>query len=115
MSEKRYVAVPLDKVACEKRVAAPWSQEESLERFNQSLQNGHHQLYLKCQHCSLEFMMLTLRTPTEAVAAYQGDPGDFAANVTCPECGVRGQSFWLGTRQSRGPISQFVGEFGYPA
>ena len=93
------------------RPRKPWSEEEDRRRWKKSCETGHLQLFFKCQVCSLEFVLLTLRTDVEAMEAYQpshGQHGGFCAKITCPECGRKGMSVLLHCRNEQLTIFEFV-------
>ncbi len=96
----------------------PWSKAETHERFEKSEHTGHRQLWIKCQNRSLEFVMLTLRTETEAIEAFEpihGKDGGLSRKITCPECGSRGHAVILGARHQIGAIYRFTaGQFRLP-
>ena len=96
----------------------PWSKEETRERFERSEHSGHHQLWVKCQNCSLEFTMLTLRTGVELIEAYEpshGKHGGLSKKITCPECGSRKHAWVFGARHQFGTIYSFTaGQFRLP-
>lgn len=96
----------------------PWSKEETLERFEKSETCGHRQLWIKCQNCSLEFVVLTLRTGVEAIEAYEpshGKDGGLARKISCPECRSKKNVMLLGARHHVGAICQFTtGQFRLP-
>lgn len=96
------------------RPRSPWSEEESHDRFKKSESDGHYQLLCKCQECSLEFTLLTLRTPLEIIEAYEpshGMYGGFARKITCPECAARPCVIILGIRHQNGTIFSYAGQF----
>lgn len=89
----------------------PWSKKETHERCEESEHTGHHQLWIKCQNCSLEFIVLMLRTETEIIEAFEpshGKDGGLARKITCPECGTKGKSVLLGARHNGGAIYGFT-------
>ena len=96
----------------------PWSKKETHERFEKSEHMGHRQLWIKCQNCSLEFLILTLRTETEAIEAYEpshGKDGGLSRKLSCPECGSRGHAVILGARHQFGAIYRVTaGQFRLP-
>ena len=108
----------LENVELRQHPDPPWSKEETRDRFERSEISGHRQLWLKCQHCSLEFIVLTLRTEIEAIEAYQpshGKDGGLARMISCPECGTKGQAAILGCRHAVGPIFRATaGQFRLP-
>lgn len=106
------LAANLDQFDLIPRPAQPWSVEEAHRRWMESTRNGHSQVFLKCQRCSLEFVLLSLRTETELLERFQpshGQRGGLSRKVTCPECGAVGTSFLLGSRAHPRPICEFVG------
>lgn len=108
----------LDNVVIHECPAQPWSKQETHERFERSESTGHRQLWLKCQNCSLEFIILTLRTEVEAIEAFEpshGRDGGLGRKVTCPECGSSKKSVLLGARHHAGAIYRFTaGQFRLP-
>ena len=112
----------------------PWPDEaEASRRFRESQRTGHTQLVLKCKNCGLEFIILTWRTGPELAAAFgvytDVDPlgkvtsartrdgkilhcpqgaeaarNPDAEQVSCPECGKRGDVALCNYRRARGPI-----------
>lgn len=108
----------LDQVKLQEWPAQPWTKKETHERFQKSEEAGHRQLWCKCQNCSLEFIVLTLRTPVEAIEAFEpshGKDGGLAAKITCPECGLRKRSLILGARHQYGAIyNSTAGQFRLP-
>jgi len=108
----------LENVKIQECPRQPWSRKETHERFERSEHTGHRQLWLKCQNCSLEFIILTLRTETEAIEAYEpshGKDGGLARKITCPECGSKGHAVILGARHHVGAIYRYTaGQFTLP-
>ena len=95
----------------------PWGKEECRKRWENSLDNGHLQIALKCGHCGLEFILLSLRSETEMLESYQpshGQYGGFCNRVCCPECGQRGQVGLLGWTMHPGPIYAHMGAITQP-
>lgn len=81
--------------------ACPFSRQESRERFKKSCEDGHLQVYCKCQNCSLEFTIKSWRTKVEALEAYQPSHGEYGGHsriLTCPEC-REAAVLWLKDRQ----------------
>lgn len=93
------------------RPAQPWSDEDGHRRWKESKQRGHVQWVCKCLNCSLEFIILTLRSEVEALETYRpthGQYGGLCQDLTCPECGNKGSCVLLGYRREAGTICQFV-------
>jgi len=104
----------VDSVELPTRPAQPWSDAETYRRHQGSFESGHLQLYLKCQRCGLEFVILTLRKEIEALEAYQpshGEHGGICTKITCPECNECGSSALLGRKQQARPILEFAGRY----
>lgn len=102
----------LDQVDLLARPGQPWDQEETHRRWQQSLEGGHLQMACKCPKCSLEFVILSLRTEVEALEAFQpsnGQHGGVCQRIRCPECGGTG-CFLLGWQQHHGAICEFIGK-----
>ncbi len=108
----------LENVELQDHPQQPWSKEETHERFLRSESAGHRQFWLKCQNCSLEFVMLTLRTEVEAIEAYQpshGKNGGLSRKLSCPECRSKEHVVILGARHNGGAIFRFTaGQFRLP-
>ncbi len=108
----------LENVKIQECPLQPWSKRETHERFERSELSGHHQLWIKCQNCSLEFTILTLRTDVEAIEAFEpshGKDGGLSKKITCPECGSNQNCVILGARHQFGAIYRFtVGQFRLP-
>lgn len=101
----------IESVKTPDRPEAPWNPDETHRRWNDSVQEGHRQLFFKCQNCSLEFSVLSFRSEIEALEAFRpshGEQGGLCPNVCCPECGKQGLSFMLGQVHVAGPIYGFV-------
>lgn len=107
-----------DKVKLTECPEQPWSKDETEERFERSESCGHRQLWIKCQNCSLEFVMLTLRTGVEIIEKCEpshGKDGGRTRKITCPECGSKKKVMMLGVRHHVGAICQFTaGQFRLP-
>jgi len=111
MKDRKIVNIPIDNIVPSERPEQPWDSKESFRRWKDSLLNGHRQIFLKCLNCSLEFILLTLRSEIEILEAYHpshGDNGGICANITCPECGKSKTSFILDIQKERGTICGFT-------
>ena len=89
----------------------PWAKEETFRRWQVSQKEGHLQIAAKCGVCSLEFIVLSLRSEIEAMEAYEpdsGEEGGYLTRITCPECGERGKSILLRMRRVAGTICDFA-------
>ena len=108
----------LEQVELQEYPRRPWSKKETHERFEKSEWAGHRQLWIKCQDCSLEFVILTLRTETEAIETFEpshGKDGGLSRKITCSECGSRKHCVILGARHQVGAIYCFTaGQFRLP-
>lgn len=94
------------------RPGQPWDQKETRRRWEQSLSGGHLQMACKCSKCSLEFVILSLRTEVEALETFQptnGQHGGACQRLHCPECGGTG-CFLLGWQEHHGAIYEFIGK-----
>lgn len=108
----------LENVKLQDHPRQPWSKEETHERFEKSESSGHRQLWINCQNCSLEFIILTLRTEVETIETFEpshGKDGGLSRKITCPECGSREHAVILGARHQFGAIYHFTaGQFRLP-
>ena len=102
----------LMQVSVQPRPRQPWSEQETYRRWEESQKTGHLQLAVKCRSCSLEFVLLTLRSEIEAMEAYEpshGEHGGLCRKLTCPECGTAGSVGLLGYARQDGTICEFIG------
>lgn len=101
-------SLPVGRLRSEPRPHQPWPGGESLERHQQSADFGHTQIFLKCQGCGLEFMLMTWRNAREIPEAFGiASPIGPAEKITCPECSQR-SVFCLGWALEDGAISSYV-------
>ncbi len=91
------------------------------EKYALSVRDGHQQVFFKCTRCSLEFFLMTWRTPHEVIEFFKPRATDstsaakhagWCESVHCPECGSFGpQTVWMfGQRHCPWSIFEFVTE-----
>lgn len=114
MTEPEIKQIPIKDLMPPKYPGMPWPFEKSHELWERSQQLGHRQIALKRLHCSLEFVILTFQKTVDILCTMgltTGQIQNLALKTTCPECGTKGKSFVMGTRQQDGAICSFVAEF----